>query len=198
MSLECTGKPTISNAFLKLESLACRHLRGRLSRRASGPTLVGSDSASSLPLADVEVSQASSRGLDAASISEPQQTAAAGATGREDPVAEAEVESAAASGRPHTPMSANGIAGEQRERRAIESTEQNRKSDAGEEVVSGEARRGGVRYFERKKVPVLTGWWESACAFGAVFLLPLISIVPCATTAVRDDDVVVTSQAELV
>ncbi|CAL8465481.1 g5017 [Coccomyxa elongata] len=179
-----------------------RHLRGRLPRRTSGPILVGSDSASSLPLAEVEVSQASGRGLDAASISESQQTAAAGTTGREDAVAGAESESAAAndsvSGRPHTPMSANGTVGEQRERRDIESSsmEQNRENDAGEGVVSGEARRGGVRYFERKKVPVLTGWWESACAFGAVFLLPLISIVPCATTAVRDDDVVVTSQAE--
>lgn len=176
--------------------------------RASAPTLVGSDSASSLPLGDAEISQATGRGLDAAGTSEPQQTAAAGATAREDAVAGAEeVDSAEAnhasmSGRPHTPISANGIAGEHRGRRAAEGTsrEQDRESDPeGEEVVSGEARRGGVRYFERKRVPALTGWWESACAFGAVFLLPLISVVPCATTAVRDDDVVVAqSQPEQV
>ncbi|BDA49996.1 Sterol 3-beta-glucosyltransferase [Coccomyxa sp. Obi] len=177
-----------------------RHLRGRLPQRASAPTLVGSDSASSLPLADAEVSQATCRVLDAASISGPQQTAAAGATGREDAVAVADIESGVGmSGRPHTPMSANGnVTGEQRGRRGSGSMEQDRESNAREEMVSGEVRSGGVRYFERKKVPVLTGWWESACAFGAVFLLPLISIVPCATTAVRDDDVVVCSQSEQV
>lgn len=47
--------------------------------------------------------------------------------------------------------------------------------------------RGRVKYFQRKQLPWLTGWWESACAFMAVFLLPLISIVPFTTTAERPD-----------
>ncbi len=46
---------------------------------------------------------------------------------------------------------------------------------------------GNVRYFQRKQVPWLTGWWECTCAFMAVFLLPLISVVPFSTTAERPD-----------
>jgi hypothetical protein len=44
-----------------------------------------------------------------------------------------------------------------------------------------------VKYFRSKRAAWLTGWWESVAAFGAVLLLPLVSIVPCSTTAVRDD-----------
>ena len=192
-----------ASAFLTHVILAYRHLRCRLPQRASAPTLVGSDSASSLPLADAEVSQSAGRSLDAASNRDPQQTAAASVSGRQDAGAETAIDTTGTnvsmSGRPHTPISCtNGTAEELRGRGATErsSMEGDRVSHAGEEGVSGEARSGGVRYFERKKVPALMGWWESACAFGAVFLLPLISIVPCATTAVRDDDVVVQSQQE--
>lgn len=46
---------------------------------------------------------------------------------------------------------------------------------------------GHVNYFQKKQVPWLTGWWECTCAFMAVFLLPLISIVPFSTTAERPD-----------
>ena len=44
-----------------------------------------------------------------------------------------------------------------------------------------------AKYLQKKKVPWLTCWWESTCAFMAVFLLPLISVVPFSTTAERPD-----------
>ena len=47
---------------------------------------------------------------------------------------------------------------------------------------------GSVQYFRQKRAAWLTGWWESAAAFGAVCLLPLVSLVPCSTTAQRDDE----------
>ena len=46
---------------------------------------------------------------------------------------------------------------------------------------------GHVKYLQKKQVPWLTGWWETTCAFMAVFLLPLISVVPFSTTAERPD-----------
>ena len=42
-------------------------------------------------------------------------------------------------------------------------------------------------YLQKRKVPWLTGWWDCTCAFAAVFLLPLISVVPFSTTAERPD-----------
>ena len=44
-----------------------------------------------------------------------------------------------------------------------------------------------AKYLQKKKAPWLTCWWESTCAFMAVFLLPLISVVPFSTTAERPD-----------
>ena len=46
---------------------------------------------------------------------------------------------------------------------------------------------GGFSYFKRKRAAWLTGGWETAAAFGAVLLLPLVSVVPCSTTALRED-----------
>ena len=47
--------------------------------------------------------------------------------------------------------------------------------------------RRHVKYFQEKQVPCVTGWWEVTCAFMAVFLLPLIAVVPFSTTAERPD-----------
>ena len=61
----------------------------------------------------------------------------------------------------------------------------------------GGASRGGVesaisakhaesmKYLQKKPLPWLTGWWEVSAAFLAVFLLPLISVVPFSTTTER-------------
>ena len=43
-----------------------------------------------------------------------------------------------------------------------------------------------IRYFERKRLPMLTWWCEAASAACAVFLLPLIALVPCGTSEPRD------------
>ena len=40
-----------------------------------------------------------------------------------------------------------------------------------------------------KRWPALTWWVESACAAGGVLLLPLLSLTPCSTSAVRADAV---------
>jgi hypothetical protein len=53
---------------------------------------------------------------------------------------------------------------------------------------AGNVREEGVKYFKQKACPLLTGWWEGTAAFSAIFLLPLIAVVPCSTTAVRHDD----------
>ena len=44
-----------------------------------------------------------------------------------------------------------------------------------------------MKYFQKKPLPCLTGWWEFSAAFLAVFLLPLISIMPFSTTTERPD-----------
>lgn len=54
--------------------------------------------------------------------------------------------------------------------------------------VGEEEKPEKIKYFRRKRCPALTGWLESAAAFSAIFLLPLIAVVPCSTTAVRGDD----------
>ncbi len=40
-----------------------------------------------------------------------------------------------------------------------------------------------------KRLPLLTWWVEAACAAGGVLLLPLLSLTPCSTSAVRADAV---------
>ncbi len=68
-----------------------------------------------------------------------------------------------------------------------QSREEQRSGVGAAELCSAAQHAGHVRYFQRKQAPWLTGWWECTCAFMAVFLLPLISIVPFSTTAERPD-----------
>ena len=72
-------------------------------------------------------------------------------------------------------------------RNPSQSGEEQRPNLRAANACSGSQHAGHVRYFQRKQVPWVTGWWECACAFMAVFLLPLISIVPFSTTAERPD-----------
>ncbi len=56
---------------------------------------------------------------------------------------------------------------------------------------SGCAQEGGASGapLSYKRLPVLTWWVEAACAAGGVLLLPLLSLTPCSTSAVRADTV---------
>lgn len=57
-------------------------------------------------------------------------------------------------------------------------------------VRCGGARGGGAgagALLEYKRLPALTWWVETACALGGVALLPLLSLTPCSTSAVRAD-----------
>lgn len=159
--------------------------------------LSGSDSASSLPLPDPDTAQSSIRSQAAASINESQQMGAPDqkSVKETESAAHSENDAAAANagvtGRPASHASADGGSVDRNGGAAAggSSGERVRHGESG--GAGREGARGEVRYFEKKKAPALTGWWESAAAFSAVMLLPLISVVPCSTTAVREDDVVV-------
>ena len=61
-------------------------------------------------------------------------------------------------------------------------------------ACGGPARGGcagsaGAAPLQYKRLPVLTWWLETACALGGVLLLPLLSLTPCSTSAVRADAV---------
>lgn len=176
----------------------CRHLRGRLPFRQSGmepaPILSGSDSASSLPQADTAA--AHNPAADCRKLLQ-QQTA-----NQTRPVLPSQDEAfSTGAGLENTASAATTSSAEPPCRLAAAEDSQESDREAGGRTRSAESTGqgfnaegsgiGGVRYFEDKKLSLLTGWWESAAAFSAVFLLPLISVVPCSTTAVRDDDVVV-------
>ncbi len=178
-----------------------RHLRGRLPCTARAPVLNGSDSASSLPLPDAATAVSGGRGLAAASVCESDQTEAP--DHKISPDVESSTErggdpendaAAANVGVSPSHASANGEVAERSKSSATGGSggewESRVEAEGVERGVEGIV-RGEVRYFEKKRAPIITGWWESAAAFSAVMLLPLISVVPCATTAVRDDDVVV-------
>jgi hypothetical protein len=54
-----------------------------------------------------------------------------------------------------------------------------------ESPSSGSA--GASHYFEKKKAPYLTWWWEYGSAFASIFSLPLLALVPC-NTSVEDEE----------
>ena len=70
---------------------------------------------------------------------------------------------------------------------ASQPTDQRRATMRAAKLCSAAQDVGHANYLQGKQVPWLTGWWEYTCAFMAVFLLPLISIVPFSTTAERPD-----------
>ena len=171
-----------------LSFLTCRHLRGRLAgaacTQATHPT---SDSATSLPhLGAVCSTPAREEAAPALPVtSSIQETGPAAAPQAEDPAADAPAsrpEEGARQGRDSrsSESSSSGLSSEEG-------------GGAGDRQGCGVDREGGrplgsARYFRRKRAAWLTGWWESAAAFGAVCLLPIVSVVPCSTTAERDDE----------